>query len=248
VSACNPPCTAGQVCTNEGQCLFSAPPPSPPPPTFVYSPGAPPPPDLERRDDAFAEGRRSGKRFHDGFYLRLGVGAGYLTSKLTRAEDAEAAGGGVGFTVPVELAFGGTPTPGFVIGAGSWAVHAPALTHTSGRGDFVREAEASYGSISMLGPFADIYPAPRAGFHVQFAPCLTLVGTGTSSVTPEELTGVGFGAMLGLGYEGWVSDQWGVGVLVRSQFAYAQLSAESSSERYNFFGFTPALLFTATLH
>ena len=217
---------------------------------MTYSPGAAPPPsELGPDEDEVAERRRSGKRFHDGFYLRLGLGAGYITSSVTRTEDTEPLGRGTGATIPVEFALGGTPTPGFVIGAGSWAVHVPGGTHSSESGEVTREAEASYGSISMLGPFADIYPAPRAGFHIQFAPCLTLVGTGTSSILPSELTGIGFGGMLGFGYEGWVSDQWGMGVLARGQFAYAQLTSESGDPtRYNFFGFTPSLLFTATLH
>jgi hypothetical protein len=250
VSACNPACAAGEQCTGQGECLAPTPAVAPPQPTITYSPGAPPPPsDLEHREDELGERRRTGKRYHDGFYLRLGVGAGYLTSKLTQTEETESMGGAHGFTLPVEIAIGGSPTPGFVLGFGSWGINLVDTTHTTGRGDFVQEADASTGGIVMLGPFADVYPAPRAGFHVQFAPCFSYVSSGTSSVLASELTGIGFGGMLGLGYEGWVSDQWGVGVLFRNQLVFAQLTNESSSNvRYNLFGFMPSLLFTATLH
>ena len=253
VSACNPACPAGTRCTSQGQCegapVTAAPaPPAEPTPHLNYIPGAPPPPDLERHEDEVAERRRTGKRFHDGFYLRLGVGAGYLISKWTPAGESDSSGGALGFTVPVELAIGGAPAPGFVLGAGSWAIHVPAATYSAGRGDFEREEDASYGSISMIGPFADIYPAPRAGFHLQVAPCLALVAPGGSdTIVSDSLSGAGVGVMAGLGYEGWVADQWGLGVLLRAQFAYVEIS-DDDDDSYDFLGLMPGLLMTATFN
>ncbi len=216
----------------------------------MFTPGAPAPVDRmnERDEDDVRMRRETGKRYHDGFYLRLGVGGGYLVSKWTLAEETESSAGAQGATVPVELAIGGTPSPGVVIGGGSWAVHVPSATYTAGRGDFTSEETADYGSISMLGPFVDVYPAPRFGAHLQFAPCLALVAPGTSSeIVTEELSGTGFGAMVGVGYEGWVSDQWGMGLLVRNQFVYAQVT-DSDDNTFDFVGFTPGALITATLH
>jgi hypothetical protein len=248
VSACNPPCAAGERCTSQGECL--APPPPPPVQQRVsYMPGSPAPRDEIRPSDDSLEARRtSGKRFHDGFYFRMGLGAGYTVFKVTPVEETDSTGGGAGMTVPVELAIGGSPTPGFVLGFGSYAVNMPGVTYTGGRGDFVVEEEGDYGSIAMLGPFADIYPAPRSGFHLQFAPCFTVVSPGGSdTLVSDSLSGIGFGAMVGLGYEGWVSDQWGLGILLRNQFIYAQISDEED-DRFNTFGYVPALLMTATLH
>jgi len=100
----------------------------------------------------------------------------------------------------------------------------------------------------MLGPFIDVYPAPRAGFHLQAAPCLTLVAPGTSdTLVKDTLSGVGFGGMIGLGYEGWVSDDWGIGILARAQMLSAQISDESDN-KFDYLAVTPSLLMTATLH
>lgn len=176
------------------------------------------------------------------------MGAGYLISKVTQADESESSGGVTGFTVPFELALGGAPTPGVVLGFGSWGMHVPSAEYTFGRGDYSRTESASYGSVSMLGPFVDVYPAPRAGFHVQAAPCFTVVAPGQSdTIVTSNLSGVGFGGMFGLGYEGWVSDQWGLGILARAQVLSATLT-DDSDDKFDYLAFTPALLVTTTLH
>ena len=71
----------------------------------------------------------------------------------------ESLGGVQGFTIPMELAIGGSPVPGVVLGAGSWPVHVPSAQYEFGRGDYAKTESASYGSIAMLGPFIDVYPA-----------------------------------------------------------------------------------------
>lgn len=259
ISACNPACRPGEQCTKQGQCLA---PPAPPPPAaaeaprVTFIPGAPPPRDeLSPNENDLSERRRTGKRFHDGFYLRLGVGAGYLVSKVSVADDTssessssdESFGGVQGFTIPMELAIGGSPVPGVVLGAGSWPVHVPSAAYEFGRGDYTKTESASYGSIAMLGPFIDVYPAARAGFHLQAAPCLTLVAPGKSdTLVTDTLSGVGFGGMVGLGYEGWVSDQWGIGILARTQVLSVGLTDESDNE-FDYLALTPSLLMTATL-
>lgn len=257
VSACNPPCGAGEQCTSQGQCLAPPPPQATEAPRVTFIPGAPPPADgLRYNESDMSERRRTGKRFHDGFYLRLGVGGGYLISTVSNADDAsgesqsgdESIGGVQGFGVPLELAIGGSPTPGLVIGGGSWAVHVPSADYTQGRGDYAKTESASWSSISMLGPFIDIYPAPRAGLHVQAAPCLTLVAPGTTdTLVTDTLSGVGFGGMVGLGYEGWVSDQWGVGILARAQMLSVNLTDESDNE-FGYLALIPSLLMTTTFH
>lgn len=260
VSACNPPCGSSQRCTSQGQCVSTAP-PAPPatsaPPGWTFNPTAspaPPPSDVHHEDE-LAERERSGKRFHDGFYLRLGVGAGYLLSAATAqaSDGGESAsssrdGGLLGFTVPVEFAIGGSPTPGVVIGGGAWGLHVPAGQYTVGRGDYAKTETASYGAMTMLGPFIDVYPAPRFGLHFQAAPGLALVNPGTSdTLVTSPYSGVGFGAMGGLGYEGWVSEQWGMGLLARLQFFTASMSNEAG-DKYSLLALTPSILMTATLN
>jgi hypothetical protein len=126
-------------------------------------------------------------------------------------------------------------------------MHIPGAEYTVGRGDNVRTEDADYGSFSMIGPFLDVYIAPRAGFHVQAAPCFSIVSLGPSD-TLSSLTGFGFGAMGGLGYEGWVADQWGLGMLLRVQYVYAAVVEDPADKTFAYQALVPALLLTATLH
>jgi hypothetical protein len=203
-------------------------------------------------EDSASERRRTGKRFHNGFYLRFGLGAGYLLAAATAENDSSDSSSGnpdagqQGFTVPVELAIGGSPAPGFVIGGGVWSVNVPAGEYTVGRGDHTKKETADSGGLTMLGPFFDLYPAPRAGFHLQAAPGVALLFPGHSSATGD-LFGVGFGAMAGLGYEGWVSDNWGLGVLARVQFFTATIT-NADADKYSALALAPSLLMTTTFN
>ena len=243
VSACNPGCPAGQHCVGPGQCAWNQPPP-------VAAPSAvsePMPPD---------EPEVKGKRLHDGFYLRLGVGVGAFVggAELTEGEpygpDAHESFDNVevtGFAIPVEFALGLTPTPGLVIGVGSYAVHVPSAKYASGRGDYAVEERAEYGSISMIGPFVDYYFDPKAGMHVELSPAFVWVEPGDSdTIWFSAPGGTGYGVMAGFGYEAWVSDQWGVGVLARAQFVSTKVEAHHA--HFDFIGFVPSVLFTMTWH
>jgi hypothetical protein len=192
----------------------------------------------------------SKKHFHDGFYLRMGIGVGYLSAAGTEQDQSSSTYGSHGVTIPVEFSLGGTPAPGVVIGGGSWAVHVPAATNVTGRGDATTEADADYGAISMLGPFIDIFPSPTGGFHIQAAPCLTLVSVGNSDNVPSDVSGAGFGFMGGLGYEGWVSDQWGLGILGRVQIMSLEVAPPNADDEdaVDYVGIAPSLLMTATFH
>lgn len=270
VSACNPPCSAGETCEPDGRCVSACDPVCPSgqhctgpgvcSPTVTAAPVAAPASTYRAPAPAVGEytaqsqpGVRD-KRFHDGFYLRLGLGVGVL---LGKAELAGASGetpglfdevGVVGVAIPVELALGGTPAPGFAIGVGSYAVHVPSARYSSGRGDYTVDERAEYGSISMLGPFFDYYVDPRAGIHVELSPGLVWVTPGKSdNIVDEGLSGRGFGVMAGFGIEGWVSDQWSMGVLARGQFVSVKLEDDSDTE-FDFYAFVPSLLLTLTLH
>lgn len=186
-------------------------------------------------------------RFHDGFYLRMGIGIGAIGADVESTDGGDPLHIG-GLVVPMELAIGGTPSPGVVIGGGLYGFHLPSAKYTYGRGDFVTEEDAEYGSVGMIGPFIDVYLDPEHGIHFQAAPCFTSVVLGQSDeIVTEDVTGSGFGAMVGLGFEGWVGDQWGVGLLARVQYASLEVEDESDG-KYDFQMLVPSLLLTATLH
>lgn len=83
-SACNPPCLAGEVCQDDGQCVVGEGPPPPPPADEVPPPGPPPPGGLMVSDD----GETAPPGFHFEMQRRKGMliagpvllGVGYFIS------------------------------------------------------------------------------------------------------------------------------------------------------------------------
>jgi hypothetical protein len=189
-----------------------------------------------------------GRHLHDGFYFRFALGAGLIGATVTpedeRAEETHAGG----FTIPTELAFGGTPAPGVVIGGGFYTLHAPSLKYTQGRGDYVKEEDADFGQVGMLGPFLDVYLDPKYGVHFQAAACYTAVTPGKSdTILTDDVSGEGLGLMAGLGIEGWVGDQTSMGLLARVQYAAFKVEDEDGNEA-DFQMLAPSLLISVTYH
>jgi opacity protein-like surface antigen len=182
---------------------------------------------------------------HDGFFLRMELGAGYLMMPGTleggsSSLDVDISGmGGLG-----GLLLGGTPADGLVIGGGSLAsvVSKPTIKV----GDFEDEADDDL-SLSLLGPFVQYYPDPTGGLHFEL-----LLGYASASGTDDDAdeAATGFGVSAGVGHEWWVSEEWSLGVAGR--FHYANVKYESDSgnttitQKYN--AMVPGVVFTATYH
>lgn len=131
--------------------------------------------------------------------------------------------------------------PGFVLGAGIWAdpMLSPQLEY-GGMSETVSNENSV--QLSRLGLFTDIYPDPKGGFHLQGN-----VGLAAFSVTNKDTNdalanakGVGLGGAVG--YEWWISQQWGAGVMAR--FTYASLSADDESHTVLY----PSILSTFTFN
>jgi len=209
-----------------------------------------------------AEARLTGKKFHDGFYLRIGVGVGAFLGNAKTLDHPGGAGSAPsgegsspaydevrssGVAIPAEFALGGTASPSDAIGVGSYAVHVPSALYSAGRGDHAINERADYGSISMFGPFFDRYFDPEHGLHLELATGYVSAAPGQSDViVTEDLSGWGWGFMAGLGVEGWISDQWSLGVLARTQLVFVKL--EDSDSEFHFVAFVPGLLMTLTFH
>jgi len=192
---------------------------------------------------------------HDGFYLRLGLGIGtFIANAKPSFGSVDATGTGLAF----DIAIGGTPTDGLVIG-GVLLTNSAATVHW--KGDAIREThdgrskvDGDSGTLGLLGVFADYYPDPTGGFHVQAA-----LGIGTlsfdsnrdvnSRFPPDKWSGGGAGAMLGVGYEAWIAKQWSLGGVFRVLAVTGSLRAENEdSGSFGAKGIAPALLFTGTYH
>jgi hypothetical protein len=187
----------------------------------------------------------TGVREHDGFYLRLGIGLGYGFGKAKPEDgpsDAEADVTGIG--IPTELAFGGTLAPGLVLGGGSYGFVVPVPKYKND----LSEVDGGQLVASGVGPFVDYYIDPRGGAHVQGALLLSYISNQSKDAQPAG-AGFGFGAMLGGGYEVFVSDQWSIGVLARLTYYNVKVKYDTGGDPKSTVSLiVPGILFGATYH
>lgn len=182
---------------------------------------------------------------HDGFYLRIGLGGGYLGSKVEPSEGTlHASGGGAAF----EFALGGTVAEGLVIGGG---LYTAGVARTRWTGDGIGSSVRGGGeSLALLGPFVDYYPDPKSGFHVQGA--IGIAGIAfekhRSGLPPQDWSGSGGGLMFGTGYEFWVGEQWSIGGIARLLLVSATMREKDSDIDFSSKSFAPSILFVATHH
>ncbi len=175
---------------------------------------------------AAAEPRR-----HDGFYFRAGAGPAFPIATFTpdTGGDSDASGPGVG----TELAVGTTIRPRLVIGGGTFPMVSPAPSYD--------DADPGGQHVSATGPFVAYWLDARGGLQVQGG-LLFAAGYLDGSDTRPSQVGVGYGAMAGVGYDRFISDQWSVGALARLS-AYRLYGVDDTIRIA-----TPALLVTFTYH
>lgn len=222
-------------------------PPLPPPPPPPYNP-PPPPPYTGPPMNTGSLGGGDVPYFHDRFYLRLSLGGGTMGTSGTFDPDDGSTFDTRGGCFAFDLAIGGTPVPGFVIG-GNYAFQESFKPHVKIRsGALSVDGDSDTNTVfSVLGPFVDWFPDPSGGFH--FGGTL---GFGVLSVADDSgsvsnsVSESGFGGALRIGYDAWVSRQWALGVL--GQFVGGRVSSNSRTpnERDSVTSF--AVLFTALYH
>jgi len=183
---------------------------------------------------------KAGAQTHDGFYLRMGLGLGYLSAKdklefsfgnATGGNDVTISGTGVSG----EFALGGTVAPGLVLGGASQFGVFPKPKVSSGG----QSVTADNGVVlSSLGFLIDYYIDPKDGFHIQgLVGYATLQSTNSSnnSKTPS-----GLALSAGVGKEWWVGDEWSVGILGRVQYVNAKADYGVATEKIT--AFVPAVM------
>jgi len=194
--------------------------------------------------------------------MALGVAAlsGTFRSDTSTAIDHDISG----VAVLDELSFGGTPSPGVVIGGGIFGSTTPSPT------DKANGVEVKMGSVGagVVAPFIDVYPNPQQGFHLQGAIGLAILSAakgdntqacistglglacGTTQDPPDDFAGTGLGIVVGVGYEGWVGEQWSIGVLGRLSYVSGKVSAvnDTSYSDVKVSALIPGALMTVTYH
>lgn len=164
-------------------------------------------------------------RTHDGFYLHLEGGIGYLSTST----DTTPEGTYSGLSLDSALLLGGTVGP-VVIGGGFTYDTVPLPSYEVDGQEWSADNVTQY--MIGIGPFVDIYPDPKSGLHF-----LGFVGWGGLETSVEGNVGgsdpTGLVAIVGGGYDFWLADEWSVGPLAR--LTYAPLSMNDVS--FDTFGF-----------
>lgn len=195
---------------------------------------------------------------HDGVYVRLGLGFGAFSEGLSSAErdadDQSSQGVVSGVSSVGEIMVGGAVAPRLMLGGGVWSSTVLASDFTQTGGEDVPSELHEPEHFTIVGPFADWYfgrdrgQLGSGGFHAQGGLGLAVLNgfhpmhSGDSQVR----LAAGVGVMLGFGYEWWVHEQWGMGVLAR--LTAAGLVEDDSRDDLWYHGAAtfPAVLFTAT--
>lgn len=178
-------------------------PPQPAPPPLAATPLGRPLINLSKPEPPPPEPLRMHR--HDGFYFRGDVGVlvarTFVKSDQVSRLDYSVGDGGLG----LNLAFGGTPSPGMAIGG--------ELSLASIQGGH------STAGLGMIGAFVDGFPEVSGGFHL--GGFLGLAGSRTT--TPgnvNELRGRGLGLAAWVGENWWVADDWSMGGTLRFTGAF----------------------------
>jgi hypothetical protein len=227
----------------------------PPPPSYNYVP--PPPPVAKPM-------KQAGVHTHDGFYLRMGLGVGGVAVSSTRqsrdSSDSLSTGGAA-----IEFGMGGTLGDGFVLGGRLIGVGGDSLRLESAEQSTDVGGSLFYSTVQL---FADWYVDPEWGLHLEAAlgPAgLTYDPTPSSrsgdTFEGDEVNFDGFGGSLGVGWEGWIGEQWSLGGLLRVNWATfdgvfdasapdepLRASGVTDEETGRIIAVAPMLMLTGTFH
>lgn len=223
--------------------------PPPPPPSDTSSPPGsmsvetPPPGGMSVETPPPPPVRGRTYHMHDGFYLRMSLGGGYIGGTVSQAgaPDITLSGGGGAF----DLLIGGTPAPGVVIGGAILGNTAP---NPSFAVDDQQQDVSAQLTFGLAGPFIDGFTDPKGGFHVGGM----LGGAGLSlddnSGGASSTTFSGYGAGMWVGYAAWIASDWSLGGMLRLTGARTVHAATETTPRLTASARAITILFTALYH
>jgi hypothetical protein len=177
--------------------------------------------------------------YHDGFYLRLALGGGYVHNSISN--DNAGSMKVYGATIPLEILIGGSPAAGLAVGFGITA-NPMSKPKTEFEGQTMSVSSDYRVQYSRLGPFVDYYPNPSGNLHL-----LGSINYGGFTIVEDSTdrtvaNAKGLALTAGVGYGLWVSSEWSIGIL--GQLSYAMLWAPNESHQV----FAPTLMAEFTYH
>jgi hypothetical protein len=168
----------------------------------------------------------AGKRSHDGFFLRLSLGAVYLHESWNPSGGSPGAVFGGGGT-SLEASIGKSVRPGLIVG-GLWQLVALTDPNESYVGTtYVTPGTARF--LDVVAGFVDCYPNPRRGLHVGGSAGL-LAASNLDRAYGTLTTGWGAAMSIRFGYEVFFSSRWSVGALAQlAGYRYSSTEGSVSS-------------------
>jgi hypothetical protein len=159
----------------------------------------------------YVQVERTGVRAHEGVFLQLDLGLGFVESFVDEGGlDVEVDGPAGEFSVAV----GYNVAPGFIVGGQLWGVSAADPDVSVRRGTFGTDDVTL--SLSGIGVNLTYYLIPQ-NIYLQATPSFTTLTIEEDDVEVD--TDVGFGMRFAVGKEWWVSDSWALGL--NAQFAFS---------------------------
>lgn len=140
---------------------------------------------------------------HEGFYFRVSVGAGLLSTTL-RDRKLDVSDNSTTFALGTDILVGGSPSPGFTFGGG--------ILSDLGFSSNFFDSSGGPSMQFLVGPFFDAFPNNKDGWHLG-----TMVGGVGASVAESPSTPLfGGGAAAWAGYDLWVAPEWSTGFNLRA--------------------------------
>jgi hypothetical protein len=200
------------------------------------------------------------QRYHHGLYVRVAGGASYFSDTvesdpLPLFGTVEGTLKGAAFSTQVGV--GGSIAPGVVLGGMLLFNHMPSPSATSAESHGplgttpIADIDFDPTTFTVVGPFVDYYFDPASGLHAQAALGYGVLSLGqgsdrgTGNRRVQDQSGSGFAAMIGGGYEWWVSSSWGVGVLGQLMFGLGS-GEDSAGYTWRHRVLVPGLFVSAT--
>jgi hypothetical protein len=160
----------------------------------------------------------------------MAIGGGYLASSSqlsggTYQGSVDAIGGAVG----LDVAVGGALSPGIIL-AGSYTFLT--VSNATLKNDTRNVQMPHDPTLTMLGAMLDVYPNAKGGFHLGGS-----LGLASLAIREEDAARAnsggqnGFGIAPHIGYEWWVGNYWGLGVLGKFVLARTEGDYAGGSER-----------------
>ena len=202
---------------------------------------------LEELTEGFPSYHVTGSHTHDGFFMRVEGGGGYLTGSSSNAE-WEASDGGWYTDADMKLRsvtgsasffLGFTPWSGTAVGA---AAHYVGAIRPTLEVEERKSTDNNSANLALFGLFLQYYPAIHGGFNLGIiaGPCVALSNVEALS------SGDCIGLSASVGYDWWISKEWSLGTAGRFTAAWASHSTSDGTGDYNLLA--PTLQVAMTYH